>query len=182
MLIDYLVITTGWSDPASHQRNMYDLLFSISPLPYNIWNKTKCTISSSALVDELDRLLTVADVPLPRVIVGWSFGGAIAQLYASRFHQSVLGVVRTALSCPSKKKKCRHNVLPPPIEGACGQHCGQPRGQSERLFEGARRRAGCICSGRLCGSSLGDMAIGWEFGDSSSRGWCPSLVYPSTHP
>ncbi len=45
------------------------------------------------MVDELHRLLRVAEVPTPHLLVGWSYGGIIAQLYAARNPHAVAGVV-----------------------------------------------------------------------------------------
>ena len=59
----------GWSDA--------------SPAPRTVDN----------MVEELDQLLANADVEAPYVLVGHSYGGWIAQLYASRHRQNVAGLV-----------------------------------------------------------------------------------------
>ncbi len=59
----------GWSDA--------------SPAPRTVEN----------MVEELDQLLANADVEAPYVLVGHSYGGWIAQLYASRHRKTVAGLV-----------------------------------------------------------------------------------------
>lgn len=59
----------GWSDA--------------SPAPRTVEN----------MVEELDQLLATADVEPPYVLVGHSYGGWVAQLYASRHRKRVAGVV-----------------------------------------------------------------------------------------
>ncbi|ELR21247.1 hydrolase, alpha/beta fold domain containing protein [Acanthamoeba castellanii str. Neff] len=59
----------GWSEAGVHPRNI------------------------SVMVDELHRMLRVAEVPTPHLLVGWSYGGIIAQLYAARYPHAVAGVV-----------------------------------------------------------------------------------------
>jgi pimeloyl-ACP methyl ester carboxylesterase len=59
----------GWSDA--------------SPVPRTVEN----------MVEELDQLLSAADVEPPYVLVGHSFGGWVAQLYASRHRSNVCGLI-----------------------------------------------------------------------------------------
>jgi pimeloyl-ACP methyl ester carboxylesterase len=59
----------GWSDLGRNPRNV------------------------AIIAEELHSLLTVANVPSPRLIVGWSFGGWIAEVYATKFPAHVRGLV-----------------------------------------------------------------------------------------
>jgi len=45
------------------------------------------------IVDELHRLLTLAEVRPPVVLVGHSYGGLVMQLYATRYRDDVAGMV-----------------------------------------------------------------------------------------
>jgi pimeloyl-ACP methyl ester carboxylesterase len=45
------------------------------------------------MADELHRLVEAAGLPTPHVLVGWSYGGFISQLYATRHPHAVSGLV-----------------------------------------------------------------------------------------
>jgi pimeloyl-ACP methyl ester carboxylesterase len=48
---------------------------------------------TSAIVDDLHRLADAAQIPRPFILVGHSFGGMLAPVYAARFPQDVAGLV-----------------------------------------------------------------------------------------
>ncbi|MFI6598623.1 alpha/beta fold hydrolase [Nonomuraea sp. NPDC050536] len=45
------------------------------------------------MADDLHALANALDLALPAVLVGWSYGGLVTQVYASRFPQEVAGLV-----------------------------------------------------------------------------------------
>ena len=49
--------------------------------------------TASAIVNDLRAALSVADIPPPYVLVGWSMGGLIMRLFAFRYPQEVVGMV-----------------------------------------------------------------------------------------
>jgi pimeloyl-ACP methyl ester carboxylesterase len=49
--------------------------------------------TAGAIVDDLHALLGAADIPGPYVMVGHSFGGLVARLYASTYPDDVVGLV-----------------------------------------------------------------------------------------
>ena len=77
----------GWSDPGPSPRD------------------------SEQITDELWTLLRNADIPGPYVLVGHSFGGYIAQLFAKRFPALTAGVVLIDSSHPEQVQR----YLAPPI-------------------------------------------------------------------
>jgi pimeloyl-ACP methyl ester carboxylesterase len=52
--------------------------------------------TASDLADELHELLVAADILPPYILVGHSFGGLIARLYAARHRHQLAGLVRSA--------------------------------------------------------------------------------------
>jgi len=77
----------GWSDPTRGPR------------------------TTSKMVDELHTLLEVSDIPPPYIIVGHSFGGYNAQLFARRYRDETAGVVLVDASHPAQVRR----FLAPPI-------------------------------------------------------------------
>lgn len=63
--------------------------------------------TSAVIVSELSRLLKAANVPAPYVLVGHSFGGYTAELFASRFHQQTAGMVLIDASHPGQVERFR---------------------------------------------------------------------------
>lgn len=60
----------------------------------NGWSDTSPLARTSLnIVEELHTLLTNADIPQPYILVGHSFGGANARLFASRYPDEVLGII-----------------------------------------------------------------------------------------
>lgn len=66
--------------------------------------------TSKNIVKKLHALLTQAGIPGPYILVGHSFGGANARLYASCYPDEVYGVVLVDASSEEQLKK-----LPPPL-------------------------------------------------------------------
>jgi pimeloyl-ACP methyl ester carboxylesterase len=56
-------------------------------------------------VDDLHRLLEVADIDGPYVLVGHSYGGMLVRLYASEHRDDVAGVVLVDSSSPAELSK-----------------------------------------------------------------------------
>ncbi len=67
--------------------------------------------TTSTMVDELHTLLEASDVPPPYIMVGHSFGGYNAQLFARRFRDETVGVVLVDASHPAQVQR----FLAPPI-------------------------------------------------------------------
>jgi pimeloyl-ACP methyl ester carboxylesterase len=82
----------GWSDPSPHPR------------------------TAPVMADELRTLLTAADVPGPYVLVGHSFGGTIARVFAHRNQDVTAGVV---MLDPAHEDQFR--LAPEPLRVFTGQ-------------------------------------------------------------
>jgi pimeloyl-ACP methyl ester carboxylesterase len=60
--------------------------------------------SSSQIVAEIDRMMKMAGIQGPFIIVGQSFGGLTAQLYAKRYPQQTAGIVLVESSHPRQSE------------------------------------------------------------------------------
>jgi len=75
--------------------------------------------TSGHMVEELRVLLRNAGAPGPYVLVGWSFGGMNARLYAAQYPQDVAGVVLLESSHPDRNERSLA-LLPPRTQGEPG--------------------------------------------------------------
>ena len=67
-------------------------------------------------VDDLAALLAAAEIEAPYVLVGFSFGGAIAQLYAAKHPAEVAGIVLVESSHPLEAQQFEEHLTAEQIE------------------------------------------------------------------
>lgn len=73
------------------------------------------TRTAAAAVDDLHALLDAAGVQPPYVLVGFSFGGAISQLYASMHPDQIAGLVLVESSHPLEAAQFEEHLTPTQI-------------------------------------------------------------------
>jgi pimeloyl-ACP methyl ester carboxylesterase len=72
--------------------------------------------SAATAVDDLDALLAVANVEPPYVLVGFSYGGIISQLFAATFPDDVAGIVLVESNHPREAEQFEAELTPEQIE------------------------------------------------------------------
>jgi pimeloyl-ACP methyl ester carboxylesterase len=72
--------------------------------------------SAATAVDDLDALLAAADVEGPYVLVGFSYGGIIAQLFAASHPDAVAGMVLVESNHPREAEQFEAELTPEQIE------------------------------------------------------------------
>ncbi|MBE1553415.1 alpha/beta fold hydrolase [Sporosarcina limicola] len=84
------------------------------------------------LVDELSELLLELEVEPPYLLVGHSFGGLVARLYASLYPQIIAGMVLVD-AAPEYKELAYEKVLPEKLVAANREYFENPMLNSEKI-------------------------------------------------
>ena len=84
------------------------------------------TRTASDAVDDLAVLLESAAIEGPYVLVGFSFGGAIAQLYAATYPDEVAGIVLVESTHPLEAVQFAEHLTPAQIEEDRAAALGNP--------------------------------------------------------
>lgn len=74
------------------------------------------TRTAADAVSDLQRLLEVAEIEPPYVLVGFSWGGAIAQLYAATHPDSIAGLVLVESNHPREAEQFEAHLTPEQID------------------------------------------------------------------
>lgn len=90
------------------------------------------TRTCRCLVEELSELLQVLDVEPPFVLVGHSFGGLVARLYAGLYPHNICGVVLVD-AAPEFKELAYEKVLPEERIAGNREYLLNPMQNSERI-------------------------------------------------
>lgn len=90
------------------------------------------TRTCRCLVEELSELLQVIDVESPYVLVGHSFGGLVARLYAGLYPQDICGIVLVD-AAPEYKELAYEKVLPKERITENREYLMNPMQNSERI-------------------------------------------------
>lgn len=90
------------------------------------------TRTCRCLVEELSELLQVLDVAPPYVLVGHSFGGLVARLYAGLYPQNICGIVLVD-AAPEYKELAYEKVLPKERIAENREYLMNPLQNSERI-------------------------------------------------
>lgn len=102
-------------------------------------------LTGKTSVEDLHRLLAAAHVPGPYVLVGGSFGGLIAVIYAATYPQDVAGMVLLDASLPDDVIKIDNRFLPP----AARFKPGDWKGYTQQIDQGATYREAHEMQGRV---------------------------------
>ncbi len=84
------------------------------------------TRTASDAVDDLAALLEVSAIDGPYVLVGFSFGGAIAQLYAATYPDDVAGIVLVESNHPLEAVQFAEHLTPAQVEEDRAAMLGNP--------------------------------------------------------
>ncbi|UNK20641.1 alpha/beta hydrolase [Paenibacillus sp. N3/727] len=84
------------------------------------------------LVEELSELLLALDVEPPYILVGHSFGGLVARLYASLYPQLISGIVLVD-AAPEYKELAYEKVLPEKLAAGNREYFENPMLNSEKI-------------------------------------------------
>ena len=84
--------------------------------------------TAGAAVDDLAALLTAAEIEPPYVLVGFSFGGAIAQLYAATHPDEVAGIVLVESNHPLEAVQFEQHLTAEQIEADRAAAGNNPEG------------------------------------------------------
>lgn len=84
------------------------------------------------LVEELSELLLAIDMEPPYILVGHSFGGLVARLYASLYPQLIFGMVLVD-AAPEYKELAYEKVLPKKLAAENRQYFENPMLNSEKI-------------------------------------------------
>lgn len=90
------------------------------------------TRTCRCLAEELSELLQVLDVEPPFVLVGHSFGGLVARLYAGLYPQNICGIVLVD-AAPEFKELAYERVLPEERIAENREYLMNPMQNSERI-------------------------------------------------
>lgn len=113
------------------------ILLEASTLSYdraNIGKSQKAPVPRTCrdLVEELSELLLVLDLEPPYILVGHSFGGLVARLYASLYPQFISGIVLVD-AAPEYKELAYEKVLPEKLVAENREYYENPMLNSERI-------------------------------------------------
>lgn len=133
-----IVLISGWAMPAGAMESLAQALdadhrrVSIVELPGLVRESEACKISH-----DWNSLLTYLDHQLfekPAVLVGWSLGGMLATLYASRYPNNVAAVVNLGVNACFVQKDSWQQAMDPTLFASFYQGMSQSRDKTLQQF------------------------------------------------